>query len=254
MSRFLAVCLTMLIASASHTSAQSIEHGIFDALLQRHVTVDGLVDYDAFAASEDFDRYLELLDRTDPQSLPRNDRLALWINAYNAYTIKLINDHDERESIRNINQTLGVIAAKGPWTEPIANVGGTTYTLDEIEHEIIREQFDEPRIHFALVCAAMGCPSLRREAYVGARLDEQLDEQARRFLLQAPEKNRVDVSAKTVHLNKVFEWYGGDFGDDETAIAAYLARFYPPGPERQLLESGEFDIEYTDYDWSLNAR
>ena len=181
--------LAFLIASTAPqpAQAQGVDHSLFTTLLQNHVTYEGLVDYDAFAASEAFDEYLELLDRVDPATLSRNSQLALWLNAYNAWTIELINLHNERESIRNINKTLG-LAIKGPWTQPLAKVGGVTYTLDDIEHGIIRKEFDDPRIHFALVCAAISCPPLRQEAYIGTHLNEQLNDQSKRFLLDSPEK------------------------------------------------------------------
>ena len=165
---------------------------------------DGLVDYDAFANSPEFTRYLGQLAAADPATLGRSAQLAFWIDAYNAYTIALINAHHERESIRNIDKTLGFIKGYGPWKEKIAKVGGTTYGLDQIEQDIIRTRYHDPRVHFALVCAAMGCPPLRSEAYTGAKLDEQLDDQARRFLLHSPSKNRVDVANKTVYLSPDF--------------------------------------------------
>ncbi len=245
--------LALLVAQAAPrpATAQDIDHSLFAALLQAHVTDEGMVDYDAFAASEAFDEYLELLNQTDPASLSRNSQLALWLNAYNAWTIELINLHDERESIRNINKTLG-LAIKGPWTQPLAEVGGVTYTLDDIEHGIIRKEFNDPRIHFALVCAAVSCPPLRREAYIGRRLNDQLNDQSKRFLLEFPEKNRVDLDEETVYLTKVFDWYARDFGRNDAEITRYLARFFPPGPERTLLASGKARIRFTDYDWALN--
>jgi hypothetical protein len=240
------------LTTPGSAQAPRVEHASFDRLLRQHVDEQGRVDYDAFARSPGFDGYLELLARTEPARLPVQERLALWINAYNAYTIALINRHGERRSIRNINRTLGLIAGKGPWSEPIARVGGRTYTLDQIEHEIIRPEFGEPRIHFALVCAAVGCPALRREAYTGERLEAQLDDQARRFLLRSPERNRVDLAARAVHLSPIFRWYRQDFGRNDAEIGRFVARFQPPGPERELLEAGGFRIRYTDYDWSLN--
>jgi hypothetical protein len=218
-----------------------------------HVDARGMVDYDAFARAPEFRRYLDALARVDLAPLPQNERLALWINAYNAYTIELINKHEERRSIRNINRTLGFIRGKGPWSEPMATVAGHTYTLDQIEHEIIRVRFDEPRIHFALVCAAIGCPPLRREAYTGSRLDAQLEEQARVFLVQSPDKNRIDVQARRAHLSPIFRWFSEDFGRSDAEVGQYLARYFT-GVERALLRSGRFQIEYTDYDWSLNSQ
>lgn len=130
----------------------------------------------------------------------------------------------------------------------MAPVAGEVYILDEIEHEIIRPHYQEPRIHFALVCAALGCPALRAEAYTGARLDEQLDEQAHFFLMESPEKNRVDVDKRRVHLSPIFDWYEEDFGEDEAELGRYIARFFPAGPQRELLLGGDFEIKHTDYD------
>jgi hypothetical protein len=233
--------------------AQSFDHSVLDRLLKDNVDALGMVDYDAFARSPEFRRYLDQLARADLRPLPRGEQLALWINAYNAYTIELINRHGERRSIRNINRTLGLVRGKGPWSESLAEVAGTSYTLDQIEHEIIRPRFQEPRIHFALVCAAVGCPPLRQEAFTGSRLDRHLEEQAREFLLASPTKNGVDVATRRVHLSPIFRWYAADFGRNDAALGRYLARYFS-GPQRELLESGRFQIEYTHYDWSLNSQ
>jgi len=171
------------------------------------VSPEGLVDYDAFSESAEFQTYLKLLAEARLESLNEAERLALWINAYNAYTIQLINNHGERESIRNINKTLGLFGGNGPWKERFGEVGGKIWTLDEIEHEIIRERFSEPRVHFALVCAALGCPPLRNEAYVGEELEGQLGDQASAFLVESPLKNRVETENGVVHLSRVFDWY-----------------------------------------------
>ena len=215
-----------------------------------------MVDYDAFAKAADFPQYLLLLARTDPATLPREERLAFWINAYNAYTIALINTHGERKSIRNINRALGLFKGLGPWNEKIAVVGGIAYGLDHIEQKIIRPEFGEPRIHFALVCAAIGCPPLRSEAYTGRRLEAQLDDQARIFLLQSPGKNRVDVATATVSVSNIFSFndYAKDFGGSREGVARYIARFYPAGAEREMLERGTWKRwVVTEYDWGLNG-
>ncbi len=246
----------ILAAAPTPAAGQTFDHGLFDRLLAQHATA-GMVDYDAFKASPDFAAYLGRLAEFDPRTLARDEQLAFWINAYNAYTIQLINQHDERESIRNINKGLFGIKAYGPWKEKLAVVGGTAYGLDHIEQKIIRPEFKEPRIHFALVCAAMGCPPLRSDAYIGGRLNEQLDQQARVFLLQSPEKNRIDAAAQAVYVSQVFKFrdYEKDFGGTREAVARYIAGFYPQGPERDLLESGAWEKwEYTDYDWTLNSQ
>ena len=229
-----------------------MDHSAFDTLLRAHV-VDGRVDYDAFQAAREFPEYLARLARVEPDSLPESERLAFWINVYNAYTIALVNAHGERESIRNINKTAG-LRLKGPWREELVHVGSRRYHLDNVEHDIIRKQFAEPRIHFALVCAATSCPPLRSEAYVGTRLDAQLDDQARRFLLETPDQNRVDVAARVVHVSRIFEYYEEDFGGSDAAIGRYIAQFHPAGAARDLLLSGNFHVVKTAYDWSLNIR
>ncbi len=248
----------MTVAAISLTTtlqAQTVDHSAYDRLLKAHV-VNGLVDYDAFKADPAFAGYLKLLAATNPASLPRTEQLALWINAYNAYTIQLINNKGERESIRNVNKSLGFLKFKGPWSEAFAVVGGKTYSLDDIEQRTIRPTFREPRIHFALVCAAIGCPPLRSEAYTSARIEAQLNEQAVKFLTQTPSKNRVDVASRTVYHSQVFTFsnYLNDFGGSKAAMGRFIARYYPAGPEKSLLESGDFTAVKTDYDWSLNSQ
>jgi hypothetical protein len=244
------------MAQASASKAATFDHSAFDALLRAHVQ-RGMVDYDAFGRSAEFTNYLAALGRTDPSSFSRDDQLAFWINAYNAYTIRLITSHQERQSIRNINKTLGFVKAYGPWKEKLAIVGGHAYGLDEIEQDIIRPKFKEPRIHFALVCAAMGCPPLRSEAYVGERLGTQMDDQGRIFLLESPAKNRVDVATRTVYVSPVFigfHDYIKDFGGSKAAVAKFIARYYPDGPAKKVLESGDFKMVETEYDWTLNSQ
>jgi hypothetical protein len=231
--------------------AATLDHSAFDALLRRHVR-QGLVDYDAFGRSAGFQAYLQQLASARLQGLPEAERLAFWINVYNAWTIEQINAHGERESIRNINKTLGLLPLKGPWSERMVRAAGRTLSLDDVEHGIVREQFHEPRIHFALVCAALGCPPLRSEAYTGTRLEDQLEDQARVFLRDSPRKNRVDLAEEAVWVSPILTWYIGDFGGDDASLGRFLARYWPEGPERDLLLSGRFRLRKTEYDWTLN--
>ena len=243
--------IVALIAVAPLTAGTAtFDHSVFDRLLKAHVA-EAMVDYDAFARAPGFPAYLEQLARAQPDTLSRNEQLAYWINVYNAYTIQLVNAHQERKSIRNINKTLGVIKAMGPWKEEMVKAGGKTMSLDFVEHEIVRKRFREPRIHFALVCAAKSCPPLRREAYTGDRLESQLDDQARIFIARSPQSTRVDVKAATVYLSPIFVWFKDDFGPD---LGQFLARYVPDGPARRLLESGKYKVVETKYDWSLNSK
>ena len=245
------LALALCAAAPLAAGGPAFDHSAFDRLLKAHVTADGGVDYDAFGRAPAFPLYLDQLARATPEKLSREEQLAFWINVYNAYTIQLLNAHGERKSIRNINKTLGVIKAMGPWKEEIVRAGGRTLSLDFVEHEIIRKRFREPRIHFALVCAARSCPPLRREAYTGARLEAQLEEQARIFIARSPGRNRIDVAAGVAHLSPIFVWFKDDFGAD---LGKFLARYVDDPAARALLESGKFKLVETEYDWSLNAK
>ena len=243
----------LLAAILGAAATQAFDHSAFDALLRAHVE-DGRVDYDGFASAPSFAAYLDSLDRTDPARLDDRERLAYWINVYNAYTIALINRHRERDSIRNINRTIDP-TGKGPWHEKLVRAGGQSYHLDAVEHDIIRRQWKEPRVHFALVCAAVGCPPLRGEAYSGAKLETQLADQARRFLLQSTAQNRVDVATGTVYGSPIYvDYYRDDFGGTDAAIARFLAGIHPEGPEKQLLLSGRARLVATEYDWTFNSQ
>ncbi len=228
-------------------------HDPFSALLLEHVQND-LVDYDGFARAPGFPSYLEALAAARPDSMPRADQLAFWSNVYNAYTIQLINRHQERESIRNINKFLGMVSGKGPWKENIVRAGGRTLNLDQVEHQIIRPLFKEPRIHMALVCAARSCPPLRLEAYEGSRLEAQLQDQTRTFLRERPAVNRLDSANAVLHLSPIFDWYREDFGKTDGAILKFVARYFEGEAERPVFEGSGPKIRFTDYDWSLNIQ
>jgi hypothetical protein len=253
MNALFAAAVLSLAAHGAAAPSITFDHSAFDGLLRRLVA-KGLVDYDGFQKSSDFAAYLGHLDKVDPNALPAQDRLAYWINVYNAYTIQLIVSHGERASIRNIDKTL-FVKMHGPWHEKIVRAGGKLLDLDNVEHDIIRKEFKEIRIHFALVCAAMGCPPLRSEAYTGSRLNAQLDDQAREFLLRSPAKNHIDLDKGIAFLSPIMaKYYRDDFGGSDEAIGRMLANFYPEGPEKKLLASGKAKIKATDYDWSLNSQ
>lgn len=240
-----------LSAQSTAAHAPAVDHAAWNSMLAAYVT-DGMVDYDAFQRDARFATYLAQLSSVKAATLPRNEQLAYWINVYNAYTIQLLNSRKERTSIRDINKVLGV-TLKSPWAEPIVRADGRTLTLDDVEHVIIRKRFKDPRIHVALVCAAMGCPPLRSEAYEASRLDVQLDDQARRFLAQTA-KNRVDVKRRTVYGSPIFTWYREDFGGTLAGVGAFWAQYLPAGPEQDLVRGGQFTWVDTDYDWRINLR
>ncbi|GAB5518762.1 MAG: DUF547 domain-containing protein [Rhodothermales bacterium] len=269
MLRFSFVALALLVASGCTSSRVDIvradgpieqpsafDHGMFDDILKAHVDEDGLVDYAALQASDALTPYLRRLATTDPGNLPEDDRLAFWLNTYNALTLKLIVDHYPTESILRLSP----VGIKGlpflipkintPFKVDVGEVGGEVVTLDHVEHGIIRERFDEPRIHFALVCAALSCPPLRAEAYVGDRLNAQLDDQARVYL-DNPDRNQIPSEEGVIRVSKIFKWFDEDFGGSDATLQQFLARYYE-GDLRSRLEAGAFNVKHMDYKWSLN--
>jgi len=222
-------------------------HGPWNELLGRYV-VDGEVDYSGFKQAEpELDRYLALLGETDPGQLADMDRLAFYINAYNAYTVKLILDNFTNgkpvESIRKIG---GIF--KSPWDIRFAVVGGQRYSLDNIEHDIIRRQFTEPRIHFAVNCASRSCPKLISEAYQGDMLDAQLEAGTRAFLEDSAH-NYLDGT--TLHVSSIFKWYSEDF--PEGPVAFFIDHVSSGFRDELEMVGDTIEVRYLKYDWSLNS-
>lgn len=239
--------LLFLSLLAPSLAAQPRSHAALDALLKEHVNAAGMVDYRKLKTNAArLDAYLALLGRQTPQSAwPAADRLAYWLNAYNAFTLRLVLDHYPIASIKDITTGPNIPMINTPWTRKFIRLGQQTYSLDEIEHDIVRRQFNEPRIHFALVCAARSCPPLRAEAYVGSRLSAQLEEQARRFF-NDPAKN--DLQGTPPRLSKIMDWYGGDFSKEGQSVLKWVNRY----AVRPLPPHTRF--AYLAYDWGLNSQ
>ena len=243
--------LTTLMVLTSVLAATSTDfdhgHGQLNTVLS-HYVADGLVDYAGLKADRaPLDAYLEAMGTVPLAAFQRwskDEQLAFLINVYNASTLKLIIDGYPVESIKSLGSLVS-----SPWNKKSVQLFGKQISLDTLEHEIIRKNYVEPRVHFALVCAALGCPILRNEAYVGERLGEQLKDQTRVFL-HTDGKNRVDVEKKQLLLSPIFKWYRKDF----EASAETLAGFVAPYLEVQLPAGSlaDFDIRFTDYDWALN--
>ena len=224
----------------------AFDHSGLDALLRAHVDADGHVDYEALGRQgAALDAYLASLAAAPFAEMGRDEKLALLINAYNACTLRLILDHWPVASIQDI-------PSGKRWDDRRFRLAGETLSLNEIEHERIRPRFREPRIHFALVCAARSCPPLRAEAYVGARLEAQLADQARR--VHSDERwLRFDPASGTLHLTKIYDWYGADFLQAAPSVEQYVAAHEPS--VRAVLGAGQkLQVRWLPYDWSLNRR
>ena len=264
--------LVLFAATASvYASAEEGLHSTFDNLLSEYVTpisngTSTQVNYDGFKKERTrLNEYLAQLAKVKQStfdSWSKNKQLAFLINAYNAYTIELIlTEYPDIDSIRDLGSFFS-----SPWKKEIAPLLGENRTLDEIEHELIRgtnqstKIYNEPRIHFAVNCASVGCPALREEAYTGDKLDEQLEAQTKRFLADA---SRNKMSDNTLHLSKIFDWYREDFDRENGSwrgtstlnafILLYKDAMQLTEAQVSALKNDTADIEYLDYDWALNA-
>jgi hypothetical protein len=239
-----AVIAGLMIVSASQTQARDVvDHSLFSDLLQSYVK-DGLVNYQEMKSEEQkLDRYLALLDSTNPDNLGREEQFAFYMNAYNAYTIKLILENYPVKSIKDTGKLL-----KSPWKIDFVKIGGQTMTLDDVEHNILRPRFKDARVHFAINCAAKDCPPLYPEAFEGSKVDEQLERNARAFL-NNPEKNYLD--GETLYVTRLFKWFGGDFNDDPLG---YILQFAEGDFKAQLeAKKDKIKVKFLDYDWALNG-
>lgn len=222
------------------------DHTALDGVLKSFVDAEGLVDYRGLKQEPAaLNAYIAAIREAPFSDLGRNEKLALLINAYNAFTLQLILENYPLGSIQDIPN-------KKRWDDSRWVIGGQTYSLNQIEHEQIRPKFIEPRIHFALVCAAVGCPKLRQEAYSGSRINEQLDDQMR--TIHANERwFRYKAGDSSVHLTQLYNWYAGDFAQTAGSPLEFAAS-YSTALKQALVSGNKPKIEWLDYDWSLNEQ
>lgn len=257
------VLITLLLTAASAATAAEFDrtHHDWTALLARHVhwNVAGTattVDYAGVQRDHAaLKRYLDTLSAVDAATFARwskADRNAFLINAYNAYTVELVlTRYPNLASIKDLGGLLS-----SPWKQRFFVLLGKQRSLDEVEHALLRgaADYDEPRIHFAVNCASIGCPALRPEAYVDARLEAQLADQTVRFLRDRS-RNRIGANGR-VEVSSIFRWSGGDFaraGGVSGFLADHGAALGASAAQQRALRSDQLTIRYLPYDWRLNA-
>jgi hypothetical protein len=235
-----ALLLTLPPAAAGNT----VDHALFGELLSKYVR-EGGVDYAGFQSEEArLDQYLSVLENTDPDTLGREEQFAFYINAYNAWTIKLIlTGYPGVESIKDLGSLF-----RSPWKRDFVRIDGKRLTLDDIEHGILRPRFKDPRVHFAINCASKSCPPLISEPYRGEVLNAQLDRVTREFL-NMPGNYRLE--GDTLWVSSIFKWFSGDFNDDPVGFY----RTYAEGELKKQLDRRRerLKVKHLDYDWSLNG-
>jgi hypothetical protein len=250
---FLTLALGALLSCSNpynrikENTSSPVSHTAWDALLQKHVRPEGEVHYRGFLQdSLQLRQYLDQLGQNPPndQHWTPDERKAYFLNLYNAATVLLILRHYPVQSIKDIGPSLQIPFVRSTWTIPFINISGQTFTLDNIEHGIIRKEFADPRIHFAVNCAARSCPVLHHRAYRGEGLNEQLDQQARQFI-NDPRFNRL--APDSIQVSSIFKWYSGDFPKG-TAFIDYLNQY------SEVKINPTATVTYADYDWKLNER
>lgn len=231
----------------------NFDHSGFDKLLTKYVK-DGEVDYKTWKEKDlpALDEYLKQVRATDPAKLASDKhRMVFWINVYNAWTIRSMLKFYPTKSI--LNHTKG--KAEGDfdvWKNNPININGQDYHLDGIENQILRPMGDA-RIHFAIVCASIGCPPLRSGVYTVKDLGPQMDASAKIFFA-TPSKFKVDHNTRTVYISKIFDWFKVDFGTEKQAVIKYCAQYVSDPAAKKLMLSGTANLDYLDYDWNINEQ
>lgn len=213
-----------------------VSHEAWNALLTKYVTSTGKVNYAGFKADKaKLQAYLNTLSKGISSSASKKEKMAFWINAYNAFTVKLIVDNYPTSSIKNL---------KGgkPWDVKFIKIGSSTYSLNNIEHDILRKKFFDARLHFVLVCAAKSCPKLLNKAYTASNLYAEMDKQARLFI-NNPAKNKITASSG--QISELFNWYKGDF-TKSGSLVSYINKY------SKVKLNSNAKISHLTYDWSLN--
>jgi hypothetical protein len=242
------------VPASRQVSMDQIDHSAWDALLQKYVDDDGMVNYRDLKAStgdvQALDGYLSTLSSAGAKIRASRDvKLAFWVNAYNAVTLRGILREYPTSSIRNHTAK---VWGYNIWKDLQLYVGGQPYSLEQMEHEILRKMGD-PRIHFAIVCASRGCPRLLNEAYVADRVTEQLETNSRDFFARS-QNFRYDQGRRRFYLSSIMKWFGEDFGSNQAAQLRKIAPWLPDEASRQAASRNSVSVSFLDYDWSLNEQ
>lgn len=240
-----------LWVAADESSSATVDHAEWQQLLNAYVSRDSEdgINRFAYAAVTPADRsvlrsYIDRLAAIDPRNYARAEQLAYWVNLYNALTVQVVLDHYPVKSIRKIN---GGLLGTGPWDDPLIEVAGESLSLNDIEHRILRPIWRDPRIHYVVNCASLGCPDLAAEAYSAATMEARMDAAARAYINHP---RGVDLDGGRMTLSSIYNWYDSDFGAGREGLLAHLSE-YAEAPLAAKLGQFTGRIGY-DYDWRLN--
>lgn len=233
--RVASVLFLLFLSLATFSQSTAAMHDTWDAILKKHVDKNGVVDYQGIAADSNFNRYIGMLQKVKGAgSYSRDNALAYWINVYNAFTVKLILDNWPVKSIKDIPNA---------WDQKFIQLPTGSYSLNQIENEVIRKEFNEPRIHFALVCAAVSCPKLHNRAITDVNLEATLEQLTKDFLNN---KMHNDVKETSLMISEIFKWYASDF-EPSGGIRAFTKKYTGINVNKVAA------IDYKPYNWELNG-
>jgi hypothetical protein len=240
-----AIILISVFVFCANLFSAAPDHGAWNKLLQKNVSTNGKVNYKGFIADQTaLDQYLKTLSDTPIEpDWSVNEQKAYLINAYNAFTVKLITMYYPVKSIKEIGPKTQIPFVNTTWDLKFIRYGKDSVDLNFIEHGMLRKNYTDPRIHFALVCASASCPILLNEAYTAEKLDKQLDQQAKVFLT---DKFRNDISADAPKLSKLFDWYAMDFKTKKTTVIDFINKYSPIKIDKKA------KVTYLEYSWDLN--
>ncbi len=243
-----------LFSRAADSSRVAVDNSAWNDILGKYVKRHGSTtsfDYKAVLPEDRqrLKRYISQLETVDPATLNRAEQFALLANLYNSKTVDIILDHYPVASIKNISLGGGLVATftGGPWKKKVTKLRGVDLSLDDIEHGILRPVFHDPRVHYALNCASIGCPNLQAEGFEGAKLEAQLDAAAREFINDA---HGVDASEQALRVSEIYRWFKEDFGGNDNGVITHLRTYASEPLAKRLSRSKSIDGFF--YDWKLN--
>jgi hypothetical protein len=243
--------LIFILAGMVHGAlAGTFDHSYFDQVLKADVDDKGLIDYNGIAEDARFHKYMQSLKTAKVESLSKDGQLSFWINAYNAVTIDKVIKWKPKKSVRE-TFIPGVWTSTEFYTTREHTVAGKVMSPDDIEHEILRKRFNDPRIHFVIVCASSGCPPQPRFAYTEENVQAMLEKESRNYL-NSKRGVRIDNAANKLYLSKIFDWFADDFIKHSGSVTEFI-KPYVSTEVLSFLEQNP-KISYLDYSWALNAK
>jgi hypothetical protein len=247
-TKYLIIISTLLIVLTTGQKLLAMDHQMFTEILKNYVK-NGLADYKNLKNDKQLDKYLSELSNTNPDKLNRNEKLAFWINAYNAFTLKLVVDNYPLKSITDIKTSSDKV--RTVWDTEFITINNKKYSLNYIEHKILRKM-NEPRIHFAIVCASISCPELIIEAFEADKIELQLENRTKIFL-NDKSRNHFDMKNRKAHISEIFNWFEKDFGKNDKEVLTYFSQYLPDNIKTDINQNiDKWKIDYNDYNWNLN--